>query len=624
MRQLRFFLVFWMTIAVMVQCWAQGDSPARKLAFLGNAQLPPIVWDSDGQAEGVAVDLVRAAARSAGLEIQISATDWAQAQLDLKDGKADALIQINPNAERLKIFDFSEPLLVSRFHIFHRNKDVGLNSLADLSGKRIGVEKAGFPAAYLKDYPQLNVVIVPSWGRGLQMLQEGQIDAVFVDRWVGEYEMFLHKVPDLAISEPPVVTLDSRIAVKKGDTELLSKINRGLSAIASDGTRQAILEKWEAKEVVYLTRESITHLITLFAVGLALVFLLVAVWLYRGHLRLERANAALQVSIADTSEAMNRAISSQSVASKLAAEQRVLLDTPVIGILKVKDRSIQWTNAAFQKMLGYSDAELLGQSTRIGYPSDIAFESVGAKAYQALAACGNYHFEQEMVRKDGSSFFAEVSGSMVQGSGNESIWCFSDITERHKLDERVHELAFHDVLTRLPNRTLFIDRLNQAIATSERTRQYGALLVLDLDNFKPLNDTHGHAAGDLLLMEVARRLSSSVREMDTVARFGGDEFAIIVGALAGSPEESIKAATAVAQKVLSEIAEPYLITMRKDQKDVEPIQHRCTASIGVALFLGAEASHEEIFRRADAAMYVAKNAGRNRIHFDAYLPDEDA
>ena len=180
---------------------------------------------------------------------------------------------------------------------------------------------------------------------------------------------------------------------------------------------------------------------------------------------------------------------------------------------------------------------------------------------------------------------------------------------------QVWELAFHDTLTGLPNRRLLNDRLGQAMAASQRSGCYGALVFLDLDNFKPLNDLHGHEVGDLLLMEASRRLTQCVREVDTVARFGGDEFVVLLSALSSDPVESTEQASAVAEKIRNALAEPYYMPVVQEGAPPALVEHRCTASLGVALFLGHDAQHADLIKWADAAMYDAKEAGRNMIRF---------
>ena len=189
----------------------------------------------------------------------------------------------------------------------------------------------------------------------------------------------------------------------------------------------------------------------------------------------------------------------------------------------------------------------------------------------------------------------------------------TDISARKRLEEQVHQLAFHDPLTQLANRRLLNDRLGQMLVEGKRRACSGALLFLDLDNFKPLNDSHGHEAGDLLLVDVARRLRGCVREIDTVARFGGDEFVIVLSLLAPNKDESEAQAIAVAEKIRQSLAQPYALTITAPDRSTVNLTHSCTASIGVALFFGRNASQDEILKRADAAMYKAKQAGRDCV-----------
>ncbi|MGZ6109615.1 MAG: diguanylate cyclase domain-containing protein [Gemmatimonadaceae bacterium] len=170
-------------------------------------------------------------------------------------------------------------------------------------------------------------------------------------------------------------------------------------------------------------------------------------------------------------------------------------------------------------------------------------------------------------------------------------------------------------MTRLPNRRLLSDRLGQTMSASKRSDRYGALMFLDLDNLKLLNDTHGHHAGDLLLMEVARRISSCVREVDTVARFGGDEFVVILSELDVDKTESATQSSIVAEKLRAILDKPYVLKIKQEGKAEITLEHHCTSSIGVVLFHDHEADTEEIIKRADMAMYQAKETGGNLIRF---------
>lgn len=189
---------------------------------------------------------------------------------------------------------------------------------------------------------------------------------------------------------------------------------------------------------------------------------------------------------------------------------------------------------------------------------------------------------------------------------------------QHRIEEateQLRSLAFYDTLTLLPNRRLLNDRLAQALAASHRSSRYGALMFLDLDNFKPLNDKYGHAVGDLLLIEAANRISRCLREMDTAARFGGDEFVVMLSELDTNREKSVDQAKAVAEKIRTILAEPYYLKYQEEGQLIRQVQHHCTSSIGVALFLNHDASQDEIMGWADNMMYQAKREGRNCICF---------
>jgi diguanylate cyclase (GGDEF)-like protein/PAS domain S-box-containing protein len=221
--------------------------------------------------------------------------------------------------------------------------------------------------------------------------------------------------------------------------------------------------------------------------------------------------------------------------------------------------------------------------------------------------------ELALQKSDGSRFFAHLDCMRQAKAGEppEVRIVLSDITERIKHEEEIRKLAFYDALTQLPNRRLLNDRLDHAIAASKRSGRYGALMFADLDNFKPLNDMYGHNMGDLLLIEAARRITRCLREMDTVARFGGDEFVVLLGELDVDKTESIVQAGVVAEKIRAALAEVY----RLKTHDMNILEYHCTSSIGVTLFRDHENSATEILKLADMAMYQAKAGGRNTVCF---------
>lgn len=234
------------------------------------------------------------------------------------------------------------------------------------------------------------------------------------------------------------------------------------------------------------------------------------------------------------------------------------------------------------------------------------------------------HADCRFVLPDGSIRHMESRGGLIRDSRGQALYVVvvsRDITERKQAEEKIYNLAFFDSLTKLPNRRLLNDRLEQAMAASKRSERFGALMFIDLDNFKPLNDQHGHAVGDLLLEEVARRIIGCVREVDTVSRFGGDEFVVLLSELNVDRNNSIAEAGIVAEKIRIILAEPYVLAIRQHGTVETAVTHHCTSSIGVVLFINHETSVDDLLKRADFAMYEAKNGGRNSIcFFDATSP----
>lgn len=256
------------------------------------------------------------------------------------------------------------------------------------------------------------------------------------------------------------------------------------------------------------------------------------------------------------------------------------------------------------------------------HPDDL--EDVVASVQRSAQDLTPWRQDYRVRFEDGAVHWLSGSALPEREADGSVLWhgFITDITERKRLEEQVRQMAFYDLLTELPNRRLLSDRLDQALAASERSGCYGALMFLDLDNFKPLNDAHGHEAGDLLLIQVADRLKRCVRGMDTVARFGGDEFVVMISELNMDKAASAAKAGAIAEKIRITLSEPYRLTVKLDGEIETQLEHHCTASIGVNLFVGNEKNPDEILRGADKAMYRAKEMGRNSVRFSPEFPQE--
>lgn len=311
---------------------------------------------------------------------------------------------------------------------------------------------------------------------------------------------------------------------------------------------------------------------------------------------------------------------SESLLSESEQRFRSLFEQAAVGVAQIETASGRFVrvNQRYCDLVGRSQDEMMAIDFQtITHPDDLQADRDKMEQFKT-GRIREYRAETRYFRADGRLIWVSLTASLMGSPGDSlkyHIAVVEDITERKQLEEKVRQLAFCDVLTELPNRRLLLDRLTQAMAAGKRTGRYGALLFLDLDNFKPLNDTHGHEAGDLLLIEVARRLTSSVREIDTVSRFGGDEFAVLFSDVVADKVESTKEVGIIAEKIRVKLAEPYLLEIRRDANTVTTVEHRCSASIGVVVFIDHECSQEDIIRRADNAMYQAKDAGRNTVAF---------
>ncbi len=270
--------------------------------------------------------------------------------------------------------------------------------------------------------------------------------------------------------------------------------------------------------------------------------------------------------------------------------------------------SIVEVNPAFTRITGYQPQEVIGKK-----PHMLSSGRHDHGFYREMWAdiANNGHWEGEIWnrRRNGEMYPSWLNINPVRDKTGALLYyvgMFADITKRKAAEAQIHQLAFYDPLTELPNRRLLIERLQQAFSVGARSGQHGAVLFLDLDNFKTLNDTKGHDVGDQLLAEVAKRLNACVRDGDTVARLGGDEFVVVLESLSTTPDEAAAHADLVAEKIRAALSQPYRL---------DNYIHHTTPSIGVVLFRGHQQSLDDVLKHADTAMYQAKTSGRNTIRF---------
>lgn len=323
-------------------------------------------------------------------------------------------------------------------------------------------------------------------------------------------------------------------------------------------------------------------------------------------------------------------------------ELSAIFETALVGIAVLRDRLVRRCNGRLEELFGYERGELAGKSTRLWYLNEEDYLTLGASAYPDLERGNIHRREQRFRRKDGTAFWGRLSGRAFDQSEplKGSVWILEDITERHAAEEalrqaheelerrvaertaeladanarlqeevfvrqqteqRVWHMAHHDALTGLPNRVLLHDRLEQAIAHAEREGHRVAVMLLDLDRFKSINDTLGHAVGDEFLKHVAERLRAAVRAVDSVCRLGGDEFVVVMQGL-GSTDHAV----IVAEKIIHAL-DPMV--------KIGSHSLRATPSIGISVYPDDGADVFTLMKNADTAMYHAKSEGRNNFQF---------
>ncbi len=332
------------------------------------------------------------------------------------------------------------------------------------------------------------------------------------------------------------------------------------------------------------------------------------------------------------------------------AEQELIFNNAAVGMMFVRNRIVSRCNRKFEGIFGYAEGELVGNSTLVLYPTLRDYDDDGVEVYEILRRGETAVGERPLRRKDGSLVWIRATGHRTDapGPGLDVIWIYEDVTERHQAEEalirahdeleqrvvertselartntqlqaeiyerlqaeqRIWHVAHHDALTGLPNRSLLLDRLDQALTKAARSKHRAAIMFLDLDRFKSINDTLGHHVGDLLLKHVAERLRESVRAVDTVSRLGGDEFVVVLHEIQ-APEDAMM----VAEKILGALATSVVI---------EGHTLYATPSIGISIYPDDGEEAYALMKNADTAMYHAKENGRNTFQFfTAQMNDE--
>ncbi|MDY0049062.1 MAG: diguanylate cyclase [Thauera propionica] len=552
---------------------------------------PPYEWlDETGHHRGIAADLVRLIAKRAGLNLQIVRTStWDESVSLARTGQCDALSFLNQTPERDTWLRFTQPYFFDRNVIITRAEHAPVTDLGALpKGTTVALPTATSIMERIgHDFPMLRILPVGSETEAFGMVEAREADLTLRALTVAAYTIKSEGWFNLKIAgELPDFGNRMRIGVAAAKPELVRALDTAIATLTSEEVDE-IVNRHVAIEVPTRTDYA---LIAKVVAGFAVLLLLAYLWIrHLGRLnrRLADLGARLREDIAAREQAERALKDSEQ-------HYRSVVEMAQEGILVVQDGHVTYANPAFSEMLGYDGEELARMD---------AFESL-ILSEDLPRARTNHHrrlageeaeqrYPLRLVHKSGRILWAETSGVCINWNGRPAtLNIVNDITARKAAEDSIRHLAHHDPLTGLPNRVLLQDRLERALASAQRNGASLAMLFIDLDGFKPVNDRYGHDTGDALLQAVAKRLNGTLRHSDTAARIGGDEFVVLLPVLADAGDAGL-----IAGKLRTAIASPFEID-----------GHRITisASIGLALYPRNGDTAAELMRTADGAMYAEK------------------
>ena len=562
----------------------------------------PYEWLENDEYKGVAVDYMKQIEKIVGIEFHIVKNkSWNEIINMAKNGEIDMITSIVQTPERSKYLDFTESYRKSPVIIIDRGNSGFIGGLKYLNNKKVSVEKNYFMEEILRtNYPNIKLQVVDSTKKALELANSGEVDAYVGDLGLADYLIKKNNLSNLRFSGQTEYFSTQGFAVTKNNSELLSILNKAVKSLPEDETEN-MFNYWLSVE-----RGIDVKTIVFYIIGIAFILLSIIYWVYR--LR---------------SEITQRKIIEDKLKQSESLYRQLTEDVNDV-IWKVNTNFIiTYISPADERFRGFKASEVIGKSVfELFTDESITLFNEKLKERLELSQKGNklppLTIELQHKCKDGSIIWGDIlSKQELDANGN--IIGYHGITrestKRRELQEKIEQLAYCDTLTKLPNRRSLDDKISFIMSKSERSQKYCALVFIDLDNFKPLNDTYGHNVGDLLLIEVANRLKSSIRKLDAVARIGGDEFVIVLDEFDENKDISKENIFNVVEKIRIYIAQPYKFSIINEENTHIDIEHNCTASIGICIFKGEEENSINIFKCADSAMYEAKEAGRNTIKF---------
>ncbi|MEX6503433.1 EAL domain-containing protein [Pseudomonas zhanjiangensis] len=551
---------------------------------------PQLLLDQNGQVSGIFGDILFNVAARENWRLQAVQCVWAECLGLLRSGQIDLLPDVPFNETRAQFLDFQQQPSLYSWSQFYSDPQLQLDSVLDLKNTRIAVLAGSLQYDYLAGLVagfslQAQLLAVPTLDQAFQLVSEGAAEVAVANQHFGDYH-----APDYGLRENPIVIQPTRLYFSTGkgrNGELLQTLDHYLLSwrASSNSPYQQILQRWAGEQPRPFIPSSLWWSLAL----LALLLLASA----GGALLLRR----------QVSEKTHRLQASET-------RLNTILDS-VEAYIYIKDPQLryQYANRKLCERFGRPLEQVIGCTDEAFFDARTA-NQLRADDHRVLHHGERVESEDTNLSLDGGAEHTYLSVKLPLRRPDGDIYALcgiaTDISEHKRNLEQIHRLAFYDQLTGLANRRLLLDRLQHALDRAERNQAEGALLFIDLDNFKDLNDSLGHDRGDQLLQQVAQRLSQQARKEDTLARLGGDEFVLVLEELPAQTPLAIEQIEAVAGKLLEALAEPY---------SLQGETYTSSVSIGVSLFFESASSTDEVLKRADMAMYEAKAAGRNGLRF---------
>ena len=581
---------------------AGSDAPPERIVVAIDDTYPPYIFRDDaGQVQGILKDLWMLWSERSGIAVDIVATDWAEAQRLMAAGRADVIDTMFRTEPRERLYAFSAPYATIDVSLFFHQDLSGIVDAASLKGFTVGAKDGDACVDWLSRQGVADIRPYPSYEAIIDALAARETLVACIDKPPALYLMYKIGVQDVLRHSEPLYSGQFHWAVARDRPNLLALVRQGFDRI-SPRERQVIEERWFGFSLNDRVRaEVVRELAKYVLAGLGVAALLLA-WNWLLRRQVARKTRSLSRALDELAESesrfrtifdnVNDAIFIHEIGSgrlllvnrRMREMYRVPADVPVqaIALDRISDGAPPY---AFPEALGWMWAAEAGQ----------------AQQFEWLARTW-----------DGELFWAEVAIRRANlGDGQDRLLVVArDISERKQAQARVEFLAHHDPLTELPNRVLLRDRVDQAITLAEREKRRVALMFLDLDHFKTVNDSLGHVAGDRLLKDIAQRLRHCMRESDTIARLGGDEFIVVLGSI-----RDADGVVEVAEKILTAVAQPVMLGEREVASSL---------SIGIALYPDDGDDFDTLLKKADAAMYHAKQGGRSAYRFFAARMNVDA